>query len=50
MKKDVAAYMKYYNLERLHSKSGDQSPINYENSLKLKCPVGLDQYNWNCNA
>lgn len=34
MKKDVAAYMKYYNLERLHSSNGDLSPINYENSLK----------------
>ena len=34
MKKDVAAYMRYYNLERLHTKNGDQSPINYENSLK----------------
>lgn len=34
MKKDVAAYMRYYNLERLHSANGDQSPINYENSLK----------------
>jgi len=34
MKKDVVAYMKYYNLERLHSKNGDQPPINYENSLK----------------
>lgn len=44
MKKDVAAYMKYYNLERLHTANGDQSPINYENSLK-KCPVGLDQNN-----
>ncbi len=34
MKKDVAAYMRYYNLERLHTANGDQSPINYENSLK----------------
>lgn len=34
MKKDVAAYMKYYNLERLHTANGDQSPVNYENSLK----------------
>ena len=42
MKKDVASYMRYYNLERLHTANGDKSPINYENSLK-KCPVGLDQ-------
>ena len=34
MEKDVAAYMRYYNLERLHSSNGDLSPINYENSLK----------------
>jgi len=26
--------MRYYNLERLHTTNGDQSPINYENSLK----------------
>lgn len=34
MKKDVVAYMRYYNLERLHTANGDQSPVNYENSLK----------------
>ena len=34
MKQDVAAYMKYYNLERLHSSNGDQSPIEFENSLR----------------
>ena len=34
MEKDVAAYMRYYNLERLHTTNGDQSPINYEHSLK----------------
>jgi putative transposase len=33
MKNDVAAYMKYYNLERLHTANNDMSPINYENSL-----------------
>ena len=33
MRNDVAAYMKYYNLERLHSSNCDQSPIQYENSL-----------------
>jgi putative transposase len=33
MKKDVEAYIKYYNLERLHSSNGDKSPVNYENSL-----------------
>jgi putative transposase len=34
MKKVVAAYMKYYNLERLHITNGDQSPINDEKCLK----------------
>jgi len=34
MKKDVAVYIKYYNLERLHSANGDMSPVNYENSLR----------------
>ena len=34
MKQDVAAYMRYYNLERLHSSNGDMSPINYESSLR----------------
>jgi len=34
MKKDAAAYMKYYNLERLHSTNGDKTPVSYENSLK----------------
>jgi transposase InsO family protein len=37
MKQDVAAYMKYYNLERLHSSNGDQSSIEFENS-QLKVP------------
>lgn len=30
MKRDVEAYMKYYNLERLHSSKGDQAPAEYE--------------------
>jgi putative transposase len=34
MTKDVAAHMRYYNLERLHTKNSDQSLINYESSLK----------------
>jgi len=32
MKQDVAAYVKYYNLDRLHTSNGDMSPINYESS------------------
>ena len=34
IKKYVAGYMKYYNLERLHSSNGDQTPVSFENSLK----------------
>lgn len=30
MKQDVAAYIKYYNLERLHTANKDMSPIEYE--------------------
>lgn len=30
IKEDVAAYMKYYNLDRLHSTNGDLSPVEYE--------------------
>ncbi|MGI2001214.1 IS3 family transposase, partial [Shewanella frigidimarina] len=32
MKQDVTAYMKYYNLERLHSANGDLSSVEFENS------------------
>lgn len=31
MEKDVAAYIKYYNLERLHSANNDLSPVAFEN-------------------
>lgn len=34
MKNDVAAYIKYYNLDRLHTANGSVSPINFENALK----------------
>lgn len=34
MKKDVAEYMRYYNLERLHTANGDKTPVDYENELK----------------
>jgi putative transposase len=30
MKQDVAAYMRYYNLHRLHSANKDMSPVKYE--------------------
>lgn len=33
MREDVARYMKYYNVERLHSANLDQSPIEFENSF-----------------
>ena len=32
MKQDVANYIKYYNLDRLHSANGSLSPINFESS------------------
>ena len=35
MNNDVTAYMRYYNLERLHTANGDLTPIEYEqNSLR----------------
>ena len=34
MKSDVTAYIKYYNLHRLHSANGSVSPINFENAQK----------------
>ena len=34
MKSDVAAYIRYYNLERLHSANGGRSPINHELQFK----------------
>ncbi|MDT3297780.1 IS3 family transposase, partial [Shewanella sp. SP2S2-6] len=32
MKQNVSAYMKYYNLERLHSANDNLSPVEFENS------------------
>ena len=34
MHDDVARYMKYYNVDRLHSANLDQSPIEFENSFR----------------
>ena len=34
MKNDVSAYMRYYNLDRLHTTNGDMSPIDYEKSFR----------------
>jgi putative transposase len=34
MVRDVTAYMKYYNEDRLHSSNDDQSPSDYEQSFK----------------
>lgn len=34
MKNDVAAYIRYYNLERLNSANGGRSPVDYELELK----------------
>jgi putative transposase len=36
MKSDVTAYIRYYNLDRLHTANGGVSPINFENiQIKL---------------
>jgi len=32
MQQDVMRYMKYYNLDRLHTANGNMSPVNFENS------------------
>ena len=46
MKQDVTAYIKYYNLERLHSANNDLSPVEFENSQvkvsSLGWPVQFD--------
>lgn len=34
MKQDIDAYMKYYNLERLHTANEDMSPVEYENNFR----------------
>jgi putative transposase len=34
MREDVAGYMKYYNIERLHSANLAQSLIEFENSFR----------------
>lgn len=36
MKNDVMEYMLYYNLERLHTANGDQSPVEYEKVSLIK--------------
>ena len=44
MKRDVEAYIKYYNRERLHTSLGDLSPIEYENSFKKVCGLSLPDH------
>lgn len=36
MRNDVTAYIRYYNLERLHTANGDLSPVEYEQSSLKK--------------
>ncbi|WP_414630748.1 hypothetical protein [Agaribacterium haliotis] len=46
MKVDVARYVKYYNVERLRSANGDQSPMAFEKqreASKKSARVLLDQ-------
>lgn len=33
IQQDVAAYIKCYDVERLHSSNGDQSPVEYDSSF-----------------
>lgn len=40
MKKDVEAYIRYYNGVRLHTTIGDISPIEFENSQINMCGLG----------
>jgi len=38
MKQDVAKYIKYYNLDRLHTANDGMTPTNFENSqIKVSC-------------
>ena len=50
MKSDVAAYIRYYNLNRLHTANRGVSPINFENTqIKvsgLAWPVQFDLAKW----
>lgn len=41
MKQDVMAYMKCYNLERLHSANDDLSPVEFEDSQLTSVQFGL---------
>jgi len=43
MRKDVAEYIRYYNLERLHTANGDKTPVDYEYELK-KVSDFVNQY------
>lgn len=47
MRKNVVAYMAYYNIRRLHTANGEQSPINHEDSLnKVSCWTWPVQLSW----
>ena len=37
MRKDVEDYIRYYNLERLHTSLGDMTPVEYEYSKGILC-------------
>ena len=50
MATDVAVYMRYYNLEMLHTKNGDQSPVNDEKSfINVSGRTWPEQYVNVCN-
>lgn len=51
MGKDVPVYMRYYNLDRLHTSNNDMWPINYEKKEKSpleKCSEKVAQNNDRC--
>ncbi|KZN49070.1 hypothetical protein N474_25020 [Pseudoalteromonas luteoviolacea CPMOR-2] len=50
MRKDVAAYMRCYNLERLHTANGHLSPAEYELSSLKKCPSLVVQKIYDSNV
>lgn len=45
MSRDVSAYIRYYNVDRLHRANEGMSLVKFENYKKW-CPVLLDQNKW----
>lgn len=45
--KDVMAYVRDYNVERLHTSNGDMSPIEYENYKQAVSEIGWPEQSVN---